>query len=111
MQQAYGLTALDRVLQKTPFSFDVSVWEFFWPLAQGAALVRVRRQEEQLEFAFHAVDVLLDHGGLTNRVSIDNDVDGLGGADHQTFQELFEDLCRDATPRIKRLDYAGKGLS
>ena len=24
--------ARDRVLQKTPFSFDVSVWEFFWPL-------------------------------------------------------------------------------
>jgi len=39
MQQAYGLTAADRVLQKTSFSFDVSVWEFFWPLAQGAALV------------------------------------------------------------------------
>jgi non-ribosomal peptide synthetase component F len=24
------------VLQKTPFSFDVSVWEFFWPLMTGA---------------------------------------------------------------------------
>ncbi|MEU2681449.1 amino acid adenylation domain-containing protein [Streptomyces sp. NPDC007107] len=39
MQGAYGLTADDRVLQKTPSSFDVSVWEFFWPLRQGAALV------------------------------------------------------------------------
>ncbi|WP_326701205.1 amino acid adenylation domain-containing protein [Streptomyces sp. NBC_01754] len=39
MQGAYGLTAGDRVLQKTPSSFDVSVWEFFWPLRQGAALV------------------------------------------------------------------------
>jgi len=29
MQEAYGLTAEDRVLQKTPFGFDVSVWEFF----------------------------------------------------------------------------------
>src|SRR2546427_4531051 len=27
------------VLQKTPFSFDVSVWEFFWPLMVGARLV------------------------------------------------------------------------
>ncbi|WP_393054776.1 amino acid adenylation domain-containing protein [Streptomyces sp. LN549] len=39
MQDAYGLTADDRVLQKTPSSFDVSVWEFFWPLREGAALV------------------------------------------------------------------------
>ncbi|WP_139115297.1 amino acid adenylation domain-containing protein, partial [Pseudomonas sp. 58 R 12] len=39
MQEAYGLTARDSVLQKTPFSFDVSVWEFFWPLMTGARLV------------------------------------------------------------------------
>jgi amino acid adenylation domain-containing protein len=39
MQDAYGLTAADSVLQKTPFSFDVSVWEFFWPLTTGARLV------------------------------------------------------------------------
>jgi amino acid adenylation domain-containing protein len=39
MQEAYGLDASDRVLQKTPFSFDVSVWEFFWPLIAGARLV------------------------------------------------------------------------
>ncbi|MCT9075728.1 amino acid adenylation domain-containing protein [Streptomyces fulvoviolaceus] len=39
MQHEYGLTAGDRVLQKTPSSFDVSVWEFFWPLREGAALV------------------------------------------------------------------------
>ena len=44
MQDAFGLQAGDgeagdRVLQKTPFSFDVSVWEFFWPLVTGAGLV------------------------------------------------------------------------
>ncbi|MDR6358174.1 amino acid adenylation domain-containing protein [Pseudomonas psychrotolerans] len=39
MQEAYGLGAEDAVLQKTPFSFDVSVWEFFWPLMTGARLV------------------------------------------------------------------------
>ncbi|MCP1646315.1 amino acid adenylation domain-containing protein/non-ribosomal peptide synthase protein (TIGR01720 family) [Pseudomonas citronellolis] len=39
MQEAYGLDAGDAVLQKTPFSFDVSVWEFFWPLMTGARLV------------------------------------------------------------------------
>ncbi|PTL74909.1 non-ribosomal peptide synthetase, partial [Vitiosangium sp. GDMCC 1.1324] len=39
MQDEYRLGAHDVVLQKTPFSFDVSVWEFFWPLMQGARLV------------------------------------------------------------------------
>lgn len=42
MQSMYKLTATDRVLQKTPYSFDVSVWEFFWPLMTGAALVVAR---------------------------------------------------------------------
>jgi amino acid adenylation domain-containing protein len=39
MQETYQLTNQDRVLQKTPYTFDVSVWEFFWPLATGACLV------------------------------------------------------------------------
>ncbi|WP_309475491.1 non-ribosomal peptide synthetase [Pseudomonas putida] len=42
MQDAYGLHADDVVLQKTPFSFDVSVWEFLWPLQTGARLVMAR---------------------------------------------------------------------
>ncbi|HEX2081440.1 MAG TPA: amino acid adenylation domain-containing protein, partial [Longimicrobium sp.] len=42
MQAEYGLGADDVVLQKTPFSFDVSVWEFFWPLQRGATLVMAR---------------------------------------------------------------------
>jgi amino acid adenylation domain-containing protein len=39
MQDAFALSADEAVLQKTPFSFDVSVWELFWPLAAGARLV------------------------------------------------------------------------
>ncbi|OHX11610.1 non-ribosomal peptide synthetase [Chromobacterium sphagni] len=39
MQKAYRLNGGDVVLQKTPFSFDVSVWEFFWPLMQGSRLL------------------------------------------------------------------------
>jgi amino acid adenylation domain-containing protein len=42
MQEAYHLTAEDNVLQKTPFSFDVSVWELLWPLLFGARLVMAR---------------------------------------------------------------------
>ncbi|WP_433258995.1 amino acid adenylation domain-containing protein [Streptosporangium sp. CA-135522] len=41
-QSEYGLRADDRVLQKTPAGFDVSVWEFFWPLQTGATLVLAR---------------------------------------------------------------------
>jgi amino acid adenylation domain-containing protein len=41
-QQQYQLSTSDRVLQKTTFSFDVSVWEFFWPLITGARLVLAR---------------------------------------------------------------------
>jgi amino acid adenylation domain-containing protein len=39
MQREYQLDAHDRVLQKTPYSFDVSGWEFHWPLMIGARLV------------------------------------------------------------------------
>ncbi len=39
MQSAYRLNSADRVLQKTPATFDVSVWELFWPLQIGARLV------------------------------------------------------------------------
>ncbi len=42
MQEAYGLVASDRVLHKTPVSFDVSVWELFWPLVAGACMVVAR---------------------------------------------------------------------
>ena len=42
MQAEYRLDAADRVLHKTPVSFDVSVWELFWPLVQGAQLVLAR---------------------------------------------------------------------
>ncbi|MGH7562688.1 MAG: amino acid adenylation domain-containing protein [Gemmatimonadales bacterium] len=42
MQEQYLLGPSDSVLQKTPFSFDVSVWEFFWPLIVGARLVVAR---------------------------------------------------------------------
>ncbi|MDH3599287.1 MAG: amino acid adenylation domain-containing protein [Candidatus Tectomicrobia bacterium] len=42
MQDAYPLDPTDGVLQKTPFSFDVSVWEFFWPLLVGSRLIVAR---------------------------------------------------------------------
>ena len=42
MREAHGVGAGDVVLQKTPYSFDVSVWELFWPLVAGARMVLAR---------------------------------------------------------------------
>ncbi|AZZ81208.1 non-ribosomal peptide synthetase [Gordonia alkanivorans] len=39
MQNAYPIDSEDVVIQKTPYTFDVSVWELFWPLMVGATLV------------------------------------------------------------------------
>ncbi|WP_139835006.1 amino acid adenylation domain-containing protein, partial [Pseudomonas sp. B35(2017)] len=78
MQDAYRLSAKDTVLQKTPFSFDVSVWEFFWPLMTGARLVMARPEGHKdpqylsdiiaaervttLHFVPSMLDVFLAHG-------------------------------------------------
>ncbi|MBE9178538.1 amino acid adenylation domain-containing protein [Oculatella sp. LEGE 06141] len=86
MQEAYGLTPADRVLQKTPFSFDVSVWEFLWPLMAGARLaiaqpdghrdstylVRVIAQEQvtTLHFVPSMLHAFLDALGLETCQSI-----------------------------------------
>ncbi|HEV2704610.1 MAG TPA: amino acid adenylation domain-containing protein [Pyrinomonadaceae bacterium] len=42
MLQTFPLDADDRVIQRTPFSFDASVWEFYAPLLSGARLVMYR---------------------------------------------------------------------
>ncbi|MFJ7243692.1 amino acid adenylation domain-containing protein [Kitasatospora sp. NPDC098652] len=41
-RRRFPLGPADRVLQKTPFGFDVSAWEFLWPLVSGACLVVAR---------------------------------------------------------------------
>jgi amino acid adenylation domain-containing protein/thioester reductase-like protein len=53
MQDEYRLTVDDCVLQKTPFTFDVSVWEFFWAFMTGARLV-VARPEGHKDSAYLA---------------------------------------------------------
>ncbi|KAB8172134.1 amino acid adenylation domain-containing protein, partial [Lysobacter maris] len=42
MHREYGADSGDVFLQKTPFGFDVSVWEFMWPLVAGSRLVMAR---------------------------------------------------------------------
>jgi len=63
MQEAYGLTPADRVLQKTPMSFDVSVWEFYWPLVTGACLVMARPEGHR--DPLYLTRVIAEHGITT----------------------------------------------
>ncbi len=63
MQEAYPLTAADRVLHKTPFSFDVSVWELFWPLLVGSRLI-VGQPGGHRDNAY-LVDLIATHGITT----------------------------------------------
>lgn len=63
MQDHYHLTADDRVLQKTPATFDVSVWEFFWPFIAGATLV-VARPDGHRD-PWYLRDVIAEHGITT----------------------------------------------
>ncbi|MEY4544399.1 MAG: pyoverdine synthetase [Pseudomonadota bacterium] len=86
MQAEYQLTSADAVLQKTPFSFDVSVWEFFWPLLSGARLVVappgahrdpaqlreviVRQHVTTLHFVPSMLQAFVDSGELAACVSL-----------------------------------------
>ncbi|MEH2523002.1 MULTISPECIES: non-ribosomal peptide synthase/polyketide synthase [unclassified Bradyrhizobium] len=65
MQAEYRLDAGETLLQKTPFSFDVSVWEILWPLAAGARLAiaapGVHREPRLLVEAIIAHDITTLH--------------------------------------------------
>ncbi|MDB4955285.1 MAG: non-ribosomal peptide synthetase/polyketide synthase [Myxococcales bacterium] len=63
MQEQYRLTPEDRVLHKTPFSFDVSVWELFWPLMYGARLVVAKPRGHQ--DPSYLVDTIVNEGITT----------------------------------------------
>jgi hypothetical protein len=63
MQGEYGLGCDDVVLLKTPVTFDVSVWELFWPLLVGARLV-VAEPGGHRDPAY-LVDVIVGNGVTT----------------------------------------------
>ena len=63
MQHQFPLDGSDRVLQKTPSGFDVSVWEFFWAHMVGATLV-VARPEGHKDPAY-LTRAINDHGITT----------------------------------------------
>ncbi|WP_315772832.1 MULTISPECIES: non-ribosomal peptide synthase/polyketide synthase [unclassified Bradyrhizobium] len=63
MQKEYGLDPSETLLQKTPFSFDVAVWEILWPLIVGARLAiaapGAHREPKRL------IDAVTAHGVTT----------------------------------------------
>jgi amino acid adenylation domain-containing protein len=65
MQETYRCAPGDRVVQKTPAGFDVSVWEFFWPLMNGATLVLARpgghRDADYLAELFEREQITIAH--------------------------------------------------
>ena len=63
MQRTYELGADDIVLQKTPTTFDVSVWEFFWPLLSGARLALAKPGGEK--DPAYLRDLIVDAGVTT----------------------------------------------
>jgi len=86
MQSVFSVTEADRVLQKTPFIFDASVWEIFLPLLTGACLILARHgghtesdylvqlaAEEKvtiLQVVPSLLRMLLDEPGLSNCTSL-----------------------------------------
>ncbi len=65
MQDSYPLAADDVVAQKTPCSFDVSVWEFWWPFIAGAKLVMAEpdahRDPQAMQSFFEQYGVTTTH--------------------------------------------------
>jgi amino acid adenylation domain-containing protein len=86
MQEAFPLSESDRVLQKTPFSFDASIWEFYAPLLTGARLVvapprahqdsaclvkvLAEQQVTVLQLVPSMLDVLVEEAGLESCQSL-----------------------------------------
>ncbi|MCF8781843.1 non-ribosomal peptide synthetase [Rhodococcus ruber] len=62
-QARYPLDSSDVVLHKTPFTFDVSVWELFWTLQTGARLV-VAAPDGHRD-PFYLAEVIADYGVTT----------------------------------------------
>ena len=60
MQKTYQLTPADRFLFKTSLNFDPSVWEVFWPLTVGGAVVIARPGANQ--DAAYLVDCIIKNG-------------------------------------------------
>ncbi|SFK58154.1 non-ribosomal peptide synthetase [Methylocapsa palsarum] len=101
MQERYRLGEADAVLQKTPFGFDVSVWELIWPLVSGARLVLARPGEHG--DPAHLAEVI-----RRERVSVAHFVPAMLQAFLQAFPEAPD---VPALPGLRHVICSGEALS
>ncbi|QBJ95559.1 amino acid adenylation domain-containing protein [Rhodococcus sp. ABRD24] len=107
MQDEYGLTELDRVLVKTPFTFDASVWELFWPLQTGASAVIAPRDAHRDPTALAAV--IRDHAVTVAQFVpsvLDATIDHLGSAGAASLTQVFcggEALTARTVSRLREI--------
>lgn len=104
MQHSYPITEADVVMQKTPSSFDVSVWEFFWPFLVGASQL-VAPPQAHLDPA--ALCQLIRHGG----VSIIHFVPSMLAAFLQEASLQPTDGAATPLPSLRHVFCSGEALS
>ncbi|WP_230597247.1 AMP-binding protein, partial [Xanthomonas albilineans] len=97
MQDAYMLDRAEVVLQKTPISFDVSVWEVFWPLLTGA---RVQLAEPEGHKDPVYLKTLIRDACITTLHFVPS-----------MLRALIEHGAHDPCPGIKRVICSGEALS
>ncbi|WIO44373.1 enterobactin non-ribosomal peptide synthetase EntF [Klebsiella electrica] len=106
MQNHYPLTAEDVVAQKTPCSFDVSVWEFWWPFITGAQLVmaepQAHRDPQAMQQFFTRYGVTTTHFVPSMLAAFVASLDAENVATCRTLKRVFcsgealpTDLCRE----------------
>lgn len=96
MQNEYGLGRADRVLQKTPIGFDVSIWELLWPLVTGATLVFAQPGEQRYPDHLHD---LVDRQQITTCHFV------------PSMLRAFVDAADNAHPSLRRVFCSGEELS
>lgn len=106
MQDRYPLSAQDVVAQKTPCSFDVSVWEFWWPFIAGAQLVmaepEAHRDPQAMQQFFARYGVTTTHFVPSMLAAFVASLDADSVAACRTLRRVFcsgealpTDLCRE----------------
>ena len=62
MQKAYRLTNKDVILQKTTYTFDVSVWELIWWSLQGASVCILKQGSEKIP---EQISIIIEQNGIS----------------------------------------------
>jgi non-ribosomal peptide synthetase component F len=95
-QDYFKLTPKDKVLQKTTYSFDVSVWELLWPLISGAQLVFAKP-------GGHKDNVYLKEVIEKEQITMLHFVPSM-------LEVFLSDLPKEACPSLKQVLCSGEAL-